>query len=151
MTTLQVFVKQNMSPKYLYNNRWKRQKCILENCFKLMIIIRLTSFQKPQLLSVSIFLKFVHPCLFLYFLCRLYLLLTFQRVRQCFTQFGGNSLCLNFWPISWHEYHELMSVLRLLLRVFTNNASYLACVTERNLVTLSLRFCSWDSPLRLPI
>ena len=26
-----------------------------------------------------------------------------------------------------------------------------AYVTERNLVTLSLRFCSRDSPLRLPI
>ena len=41
--------------------------------------------------------------------------------------------------------------LRWLPRVFTNNPSYLAYVTERNLVTLSLRFCSRDSPLRLPI
>ena len=41
--------------------------------------------------------------------------------------------------------------LRWLPRVFTNNASYQAYVTERNLVTLSLRFCSRDSPLRLPI
>ena len=44
-----------------------------------------------------------------------------------------------------------ISHLRWLPRVFTNNASYLAYVTERNLVTLSLRFCSRDSPLRLPI
>ena len=43
-----------------------------------------------------------------------------------------------------------MSVLRWLRRVFTNNASYLAYVTERNLVTLSLQFCSRDSLLRLP-
>ena len=43
------------------------------------------------------------------------------------------------------------NVLRWLPRVFTNNPSYLAYVTERNLVTLSLRFCSRDSPLRLPI
>ena len=41
--------------------------------------------------------------------------------------------------------------LRWIPRVFTNNPSYLAYVTERNLVTLSLRFCSRDSPLRLPI
>ena len=41
--------------------------------------------------------------------------------------------------------------LRWLPRVFTNNPSYLAYVRERNLVTLSLRFCSRDSPLRLPI
>ena len=37
--------------------------------------------------------------------------------------------------------------LRWLPRVFTNNPSYLAYVTERNLVTLSLRFCSRDSPI----
>ena len=29
--------------------------------------VRLTRFQKPQLQSISIFFKFVHPCLFLYF------------------------------------------------------------------------------------
>ena len=29
--------------------------------------VRLTRFQKPQLQSTSIFFKFVHPCLFLYF------------------------------------------------------------------------------------
>ena len=42
-------------------------------------------------------------------------------------------------------------ILRWLPRVFTNNPSYLAYVTERNLVTLSLGFCSRNSPLRLPI
>ena len=45
------------------------------------------------------------------------------------------------WPLPW----------RWLPGVFTNNISYLAYVTERNLVTLSLQFCSRDSPLRLPI
>ena len=43
------------------------------------------------------------------------------------------------------------SDLRWLPRVFTNNPSYQAYVTEGNLVTLSLRYCSRDSPLRLPI
>ena len=42
-------------------------------------------------------------------------------------------------------------LLRWLPRVFTNNPSYQAYVTEGNLVTLSLRYCSRDSPLRLPI
>ena len=41
--------------------------------------------------------------------------------------------------------------LRWLPRVFTSNPSCIAGVTERNLVTLSLRFCSRASPLRLPI
>ena len=44
-----------------------------------------------------------------------------------------------------------IGALRWLPRVFTNNPSYQAYVTEGNLVTLSLRFCSRDSPLRLPI
>ena len=44
-----------------------------------------------------------------------------------------------------------MLSLRWLTRVFTNNPSYLAYVTEQTLVTLSLRFCSRDSLLRLPI
>ena len=41
--------------------------------------------------------------------------------------------------------------LRWLPRVFTNNPSYLAYVTERDLVTLSLRFGSRNSPLSLPM
>ena len=43
------------------------------------------------------------------------------------------------------------SCLRWLPRVFTNNPSYQAYGTEGNQVTLSLRFCSRDLPLRLPI
>ena len=45
----------------------------------------------------------------------------------------------------------LSNDLRWLPRVFTNNPSYLACDTEGNLVTLSLRFGSRNSPLMLPI
>ena len=37
----------------------------------------LTSFQKPQLRSVSIFFTSVHPCFLFYLICRSYLLLTF--------------------------------------------------------------------------
>ena len=44
-----------------------------------------------------------------------------------------------------------LQFLRWLPRVFTKNPSYPAYVTEGNLVTFSLRFCSLDSPLRLPI
>ena len=45
----------------------------------------------------------------------------------------------------------LRNDLRWLPRVFTNNPSYLAYDTEGNLLTLSLRFGSRNSPLRLPI
>ena len=40
---------------------------------------------------------------------------------------------------------------RWLPRVFTNNPSYLAYDTKGNLVTLSLRFGSRNSPIRLPM
>ena len=43
---------------------------------KLWKTVRLTSFQKPKLQSVSISLKYVHPCFLLYLLCYSYLLLT---------------------------------------------------------------------------
>ena len=49
-----------------------------------------------------------------------------------------------------NEFKAILTDLRWLPRVFTNNPSYQAYVTEGNLVTLSLRFCSRDSPLRLP-
>ena len=53
--------------------------------------------------------------------------------------------------ISAHGVHKQLLQLRWLPRVFTNNPRYQAYATEGNLVTLSLRFCSRDSPLRLPI
>ena len=43
------------------------------------------------------------------------------------------------------------SSLRWLPRVFTNNPSYLAYDTKGNLVTLSLRFGSRNSPISLPM
>ena len=42
-------------------------------------------------------------------------------------------------------------LLRWLPRVFSNNPSYLAYDTEGNVVTLSLRFGSRNSPLSLPM
>ena len=59
--------------------------------------VRLTSFQKPKLQSVSIFFKFVHPCVLLYsavlfipfFYC-------FEGLFLCFTQFSNGFHCFNF-------------------------------------------------------
>ena len=42
--------------------------------------VRLTNFQIPQLLSLSIFLRFVHPCLLSYLLCYPHILSTFCAV-----------------------------------------------------------------------
>ena len=52
-----------------------KQICLPRHYFKLFKnnkiepwkTVRLTRFQKPQLQSISIFFKFVYPCLFLYF------------------------------------------------------------------------------------
>ena len=57
--------------------------------------LRLTSVQKPQFQSVSIF-KFVHTCL----RCSCYVTYTFfscfEQLFLCFTQFGGGQHCFSF-------------------------------------------------------
>ena len=58
----------------------------------------LTSFQKPQLQSVSIFFKFVHPNTvppFVFAVVFFLRLTDFEKLCLCFTQFGSGSLCLN--------------------------------------------------------
>ena len=58
-------------------------------------------------------------------------------------------------PCEWsnfaHQLFQALKNLRWLPRVFTNNPSYLAYDTKGNLVTLSLRFGSRNSPLSLPM
>ena len=69
---------------------------VTNNKNELWKIVRQTSFQKPQLQSVLIFYKFVHPCLLLYS-CVIYtLFLCFERLFLCFTQSGGGSHSLDF-------------------------------------------------------
>ena len=55
--------------------------------------------QKPQLQSVSIFFKFVHPCLLLYSLCYLYLLFMFLSVIFMFHSVWWWSPLFEFWQI----------------------------------------------------
>ena len=83
-----------MSNKFVtkhYIKSYRQEERSLENS------VRLTSFQKPQLQSVSIFFKFC-PSMppFVYLLCYLYLLYCFERWFLCFTQFSGGFYCLNF-------------------------------------------------------
>ena len=65
---------------------------------------RLTSFSKPQVHSVSIFFKFVHPCLLLYLLNYFYLLLCFEQFISCITKFALVPV-FTVWIlwISWHS------------------------------------------------
>ena len=57
----------------------------------------LTSLQKVQFESVSIFLNFVHPFLILFLQCYLYNFYSSSgQLFLCFTQFGCGSHYLNF-------------------------------------------------------
>lgn len=48
---------------------------VTDNKSELWKTVRLANFQKPQLQSISIFLRFVHPCLLYYLLCYPHILL----------------------------------------------------------------------------
>ena len=57
----------------------------------------------------------------------------------------------HYLSLAKEEFQKTGRILRWLPRVFTNNPSYLAYDAEGNLVTLSLRFGSRNSPLSLPM
>ena len=63
--------------------------------------VGLTSFQKPQLQSVSIFWKFKHPCLLFYLLCYLYLLFKFWTVSFMFHSLWWRFPSFEFRLILW--------------------------------------------------
>ena len=66
MTKSQLCVKQICLLSIIWN--------VTNNKSELWKTVKLTSFQKPQSQSVSIFFKFVHQCPLLYLLCYLYIL-----------------------------------------------------------------------------
>ena len=72
LSKITAFSQQNISSKH-YFKRYKQQ-----------LTFRVTSFQKPQLKSVSVFFKSVHPSLVLYLLCNLHILLNFWAVILMF-------------------------------------------------------------------
>ena len=69
---------------------------ITNNKNELWKTVTWTSFQKPQLRSVSISFKFVHACLLLYFYVIYTLFSCFERLFLCFTQSDGGSQSLDF-------------------------------------------------------
>ena len=94
---------------------WQNQSCPQTNmslkhyCQKLQtteinfekLLVRLTSFQQPQLQSVWIFLKFFHPCRLWYLLCYLHLLWTFLAATSMFRLIWWRFALFEFWYISW--------------------------------------------------
>ena len=92
------FVKQICPPSTTSN--------VTNDKTELWKTVRQTSFQKPKLQSVSIFLKFVHPCFLLLFILSFNVLsgyfLKFHLIRW---QFPLSEL----WQIWWHSSVKLIS------------------------------------------
>ena len=79
------------------SNKYVSQSNFTSSRNELWKNVSLTRFQKPQLKSFSISFKFkIHPCLLLYLLFYLYLLLTFEQLFLYFTQLCGSLHCPNF-------------------------------------------------------
>ena len=90
ITKPQLRVKQNCLPSIISN--------VTNNKSELWkLAVRLSSFQKPLLQSVSIFFKFIHPCLFLYLLGYYYLLLSFWGVIFMFHSIWRPLPPFDFW------------------------------------------------------
>ena len=107
-----IYERQNHSfvPNTFFSQA-KQKSNNRSNISKLWKTVRLTSFQKLQLVSVSIFFKFVLLCFLLYLLCCLILLWMFWPVIQAsFTQFIGSSHSLNFEKFChWFRYTALLN------------------------------------------
>lgn len=85
--------------------------------------VELESSHRPQLYSVSIFFRFVHPCLLLYLLFYSYLFLIFWTVIFIFHFNRSSSYCLNF---------DRNSVTQLLQKV--NNSDFSITTMYGNLI-----------------
>ena len=86
-----------MSPKpYIKVKCYKQQKWTFKN-------VRLTTFPKQQLHSISIFSMFVHPCLLLHYAVLFIPSFIVLCGYLCFAQFGGVLPLFEFWWISWYS------------------------------------------------
>ena len=90
MVKPQLRVKKNCLPSIISN--FTNNKSELWK-----LAVRLSSFQKPLLQSVSIFFKFIHSCLFLYLLGYYYLLLSFWGVIFMFHSIWRPLPPFDFW------------------------------------------------------
>ena len=145
-----IIIKYNL-PQYLFH-------AIRYSCYVILHFYHLrcfeTIFRKPYG-YFSFALKGVYPCLIAVLRhcliqCLPLKMLLDQEISLSASNLPTHRFC-SFPSFPTRGSGCAMLSLRWLTRVFTNNPSYLAYVTEQNLVTLSLRFCSRDSQLRLPI
>ena len=97
MVESQLHVKQSCLPSLI--SKWN----VTNSKNELLKTVRLTTFPKQQLHSISIFSMFVHPCLLLHYAVLFIPSFIVLCGYLCFAQFGGVLPLFEFWWISWYS------------------------------------------------
>ena len=97
MVESQLHVKQSCLPSLI--SKWN----VINSKNELLKTVRLTTFPKQQLHSISIFSMFVHPCVLLHYAVLFIPSFIVLCGYLCFAQFGGVLPLFEFWWISWYS------------------------------------------------
>ena len=97
MVESQLHVKQSCLPSLI--SKWN----VTNSKNELLKTVRLTTFPKQQLHSISIFSMFVHPCLLLHYAVLFIPSFIVLCGYLCFAQFGEVLPLFEFWWISWYS------------------------------------------------
>ena len=97
MVESQLHVKQSCLPSLI--SKWN----VTNSKNELLKTVRLTTFPKHQLHSISIFSMFVHPCVLLHYAVLFIPSFIVLCGYLCFAQFGGVLPLFEFWWISWYS------------------------------------------------
>ena len=97
MVESQLHVKQSCLPSLM--SKWN----VTNSKNELLKTVRLTTFPKQQLHSISIFSMFVHPCVLLHYAVLFIPSFIVLCGYLCFAQFGEVLPLFEFWWISWYS------------------------------------------------
>ena len=97
MVESQLHVKQSCLPSLI--SKWN----VTNSKNELLKTVRLTTFPKQQLHSISIFSMFVHPCVLLHYAVLFIPSFIVLCGYLCFAQFGEVLPLFEFWWISWYS------------------------------------------------
>ena len=97
MVESQLHVKQSCLPSLI--SKWN----VTNSKNELLKTVRLTTFPKQQLHSISIFSMFVHPCVLLHYAVLFIPSFIVLCSYLCFAQFGEVLPLFEFWWISWYS------------------------------------------------
>ena len=97
MVESQLHVKQSCLPSLI--SKWN----VTNSKNELLKTVRLTTFPKQQLHSISIFSMFFHPCVLLHYAVLFIPSFIVLCGYLCFAQFGEVLPLFEFWWISWYS------------------------------------------------